>query len=376
LATEYKNVAGQIEALEAIESLADFENKSHRKADPVTPANTQKQTNGFESFSDFLGAVKNQSVGKQDPRFANTMYEKNGEDGGFLVPEQMITDVQKVLTEQESLLSRARIFRVSGNNLTLPLDESTPWSNGVKAYWIEEGGLYSESKPKFAQVSFRLHKLGVLVKITDELLEDGTALESFIRNSAPEAILHQVNKAMIDGDGVGKPQGILVSPFTVTVAKEAAQTADTIVARNIINMYSHMLPSSRARAVWLCHASVEPALRTIKDDNGNFIFLSPGSQLNQSPYGQLMGRPVIPMLDALKPIGDVGDIVFADFTYYWAIVKTAGMKQSISTHLYFDRDITAYKFTLRLDGKVPFQKPVETEVGGFKMSAFVVLEAR
>lgn len=380
LAAEYKDVAARIELDEELNGISAIENKaSGRKTAPgAAGAEAKKEDNGgFTSMKDFLKAVKSTSLtGQTDPRFSNTMFEKNGEDGGFLVPETMATDVQKVLTSPESLMSLTRIFRVSSNNLTLPIDESTPWTNGVKAFWIEEGGLYQDTKPKFTMVQFRLHKLGVLIKITDELLEDAVALESYIRNSAPDAIMHEVNKAIIEGNGVGKPKGILASAFTVVVPADAGQAADTITARNLINMYSHMLPTSRTKAVWLIHPSAEAALRLVKDDNDNFIYLSPGSQLNQSPYGTLLGARVIPMMSALNPIGDVGDIIFADLSYYWTILKTSGMKQAVSTHLYFDRDITAYKFTLRIDGKVPFEKPVVSEKGNYAMSAFVVLAAR
>jgi HK97 family phage major capsid protein len=114
----------------------------------------------------------------------------------------------------------------------------------------------------------------------------------------------------------------------------------------------------------------------MKDDNDNFIYISPGSQLNQTPYGILLGRPVIPMVGSMPALGDAGDIVFADLSYYHAIVKAGGIKNSVSTHLLFDKDQTAYKFTMRLDGSVPFKTPVTTEFGAYDMSAIVTLAAR
>jgi len=188
--------------------------------------------------------------------------------------------------------------------------------------------------------------------------------------------MHKVNLAVLNGDGVAKPDGILNSPFTVEVAKEAGQTADTIVAENVIKMYSHMIPQARANSVWLAHPSAEEGLLGLKDGAGNFIYLSPGQGINNAPNGVLLGRPVLPMMAGLPGIGDSGDLVLADFSYYWAALKAGGVKSSSSIHLYFDRDITAFKFTLRIDGKVPFTTPVTTEQGAYNMSGFVKLADR
>jgi HK97 family phage major capsid protein len=260
--------------------------------------------------------------------------------------------------------------------LSLPIDETAPWNGGVQAYWLAEGAPLTETKSKLGQASWKLNKLGALVKVTDELLEDATALESYIKAMAPEAINHKINSAILTGDGVGKPTGLLSSGFKIQVAKESLQTADTVVAKNVIKMYSKMIPSARANAVWFINPAVEEQLRVMKDDLGNFIYLAPGSQLNQTPYGQLLGRPVVSLIGSMPQLGDEGDIIFADLSYYYSITKVGGLKQSVSAHLYFERDIQAYKWTMRIDGSCPFKTPVTTEFGAYQMSAIVTLEAR
>jgi HK97 family phage major capsid protein len=102
----------------------------------------------------------------------------------------------------------------------------------------------------------------------------------------------------------------------------------------------------------------------------------PPSGLNVAPYGTLLGRPVLPMMGAMSALGDVGDIILADFSYYIAAVKSAGIKQAVSSHVYFDRDLTAFKFTFRVAGQCPYKAPVQTEKGSYNMSGFVTLAAR
>ena len=382
LSDEFETLTKTIEAKEKVASIANKATASTgRKVAPVAQRTevipSRKEKNGgFESAGEFFMAVKSAAHNNIDPRFKNTMFERNGDEGGFLVPEDFMTEINKKINGDESLLVKTRQFKTAGNALSIMVDEKSPWNAGVQAYWTEEGGSITESAPSFARASWRLNKLAAMVKATDELLEDAPALESIIKEMAPVAMTHEINKAIISGTGAGKPMGILNSGFKVTVSKEAAQAADTIVAANIVKMYSRMLPSSRANAVWYINAGVEEQLRLMKDEAGNYIYMAPGSQMNQTPYGMLMGRPVIPMLGGMPQLGDEGDIVFADLSYYYTLLKTNGLKSSMSTHLYFDKDQTAFKFTFRIDGACPFNAPVVTEFGNYEMSGIVTLEAR
>ncbi len=377
---EFEGLKKNIEAKEKVAAMTAAASTSVRKTAPEATTRVEvsaPKNNGFKAFGDFLGSVKKAATGEIDKRFMNTMSTGVDAEGGFLVPDEFMTDVTKRLESDESLLARTRQFVVSSNNLTMPKDESQPWNGGVSAAWVGENAQIAASTPNtLSEVSFKLNKIAALVHITEELSSDAVALESYMRGMVPGAIMHKINEAIISGNGIGKPAGILGSSFKIEVPKEAGQAADTIVARNIIKMYSRMLPASRGQAAWYVNAGCEEQLRSLVDDNGNFIYLAAGSQLNQSPYALLLGRPVIPMLGSLPALGEAGDIIFADLSYYYSIVKAGGMKQAVSAHLKFDYDVQSFKFTMRLDGKVPFSTPVSTQFGGYSMSAFVTLADR
>ncbi|WP_349745381.1 phage major capsid protein, partial [Roseateles cavernae] len=106
----------------------------------------------------------------------------------------------------------------------------------------------------------------------------------------------------MNGSGVGQMLGILNSPALITVAAEGSQTADTIHADNIIKMWTRMPASARRRAVWLCNQDAEGQLMqlgsVVKTAAGTAVggmpsYLPPGG-LSASPYGTLLGRPVVP----------------------------------------------------------------------------------
>lgn len=381
---EFEGLSTQLDAAEKVEAMkAKASASTGRKTQTDNPSavvqitrHENERFGGFKSSGAFLTAVRDAAKGRVADQFKSAAYEKNGEDGGFLVPEDIATEiVTKLNSSDDSLWAKATTYPVGGNSLSFPVDEAQPWNSGVQAYWVDEGDTIPGTKPKFRDVDFKLKKLGALVVCTDELLADAVALEGYIKRSAPAAINNKVNGAIISGDGIGKPNGIIGSGFTYQVAKESGQSADTIVAKNIINMYSRMIPTARAGAVWLINAGCEPQLLQMKDDLGNFIYLAAGSQMNNSPYALLMGRPVIPMMASMPALGDAGDILFANMSYYHGISK-GGVKSAESIHAYFDTEKTAYRFTMRLDGRVPFKAPVTTEFGSYDMSAFIKLEAR
>lgn len=387
LSAEVESLKAQIETAEKLDSMKAAAKASTRKVTPteITRVEVRAPLNsrfgGFNSTGDFLMAVKKAGqTGEMANQFKNAAaFEKVGEDGGFLVPEELSEAILKKLEVQESLMSSANVIQVSGNALTINVDETQPWNQGIQAYWTAEGATITGSKPKFRQAQWRLQKLAAMVTATDELLDDATALGSYIQNSAPDAFMHKINSAILSGNGSGKPQGIINSGFAKTVAAESMQTADTVVARNVLKMYSRMFPGSRSKAAWYINPAVQDQLLTLVDDNGNFMYISPGglgNQINSSPYGTLLGRPVIPLMGSMPAIGDVGDIIFADLSYYYMIRKAAGIKSATSIHLLFDKEQTAFRFSMRLDGRCPFVTPVTTEFGSYDMSAFVLLAAR
>lgn len=379
---EFKDLSTKIESAEKMEEIKNLSKTSERKTTPkatykVEVKDRHEKTGGFSSMGEFAKAIYNKSVGKGfDTRFQNaTMFESVAEDGGILIPEDFMSDIKTKFDAQDSLLSRTTQFPVSGNSLSMPVDEEQPWNSGVTARWMEEGGQHTESKSKLTQASFRVHKLGAFITATDELLEDASSIEALIRKKAPQAMVSKVNNAIIDGTGVGQPKGLLSSGFKIAVAKESGQAADSVVYKNIVNMESRLIPGSNA--VWIANPGVKPQLRQLKDDNGNHIYMNGGGfpNLAQAGFETLMGLPILYMPGGAKALGDEGDLILADLSYYYSIVKS-GIKSDMSTHLYFDRDKTAFKFTMRLDGHCPFSSPVTTEYGAFDMSGIITLAER
>lgn len=341
---------------------------------------------GFRSSAEFYQAVLSgsQKGASPDPRLianAPTTYgsEGVGADGGFAVPPDFRNTIIQKVTGEDSMLARTDQQTSSGNSITFPADETTPWqsSGGIQAYWESEGGQKGQSKPALTEKTVKLNKLIALVPMTDELLEDAPAMASYVNRKAPEKISFKINDAIINGSGVGQPLGILTSPGTIVVAPESGQAADTVLAQNIVNMWSRMTPAARRNAVWLVNPDIEPQLIFMVFPGSSSqpvpLYMPPGG-LSGAPYGTILGRPVIPT-EAAKALGDKGDIVLADMSSYLTAVKTGGIRQDVSIHVYFDYDITAFRFVLRVGGQPWWNAAIES-LNGLSKGFFVTLAAR
>jgi HK97 family phage major capsid protein len=358
-----------------------------------TPA--QRGNWGWNAFGDFTKAVihaSRQGASNIDPRLianaAPSQYgsEGVGADGGFAVPPDFRATIMSKILAEDSLLSRTDPITTGSNQVVFPVSESAPWdaSGGIQAYWTAEAETKTTSKPALGQTTIRTHKLAAVVPLTDELLEDATALEAWVRREAPAKIDFKSSFAIVQGTGVGQPLGILNSAATVVVAKETSQAADTIVSQNIMKMWSRMYAPWRANSVWLIHQDAEIQLQQMfipiknvagtENVGGWPIYMPPGG-LSGSPYATLYGRPVIAS-QVMETLGDKGDIILGDLRQYASILKGGGIRSDVSIHVWFLEDMTAMRFVLRVGGQPWWNTLVTPRDGSNTLGAFVTLAER
>jgi HK97 family phage major capsid protein len=355
----------------------------------ATPRDSDPNKWGFRSAGEFLNAVMRSSAkgGAIDPRLiANAAptslgSEGVGADGGFAVPPDFRTQIMIKVMGEDQLLSRTDQQTSSSNSFTFPKDETTPWqtTGGLQAAWEGEAAQLGQSKPQLQETTVKLNKLTALVPLTDELLDDAPSMSNYVNRKVPDKINFKVNDALIRGTGAGMPLGVLNSAATVSVAEESAQVAATIVFQNIIKMWTRLAPNLRANAVWAIQPDVEVQLMQLAFPNQGSgtvvpVYLPPNG-LSGSPFSTLLGRPVIP-LQSCSALGTVGDIILGDWTQYLSIVKTGGIRSDVSIHLWFDYDITAFRFILRVGGQPWYTSSIAQANNSNPRGAFVTLATR
>jgi HK97 family phage major capsid protein len=239
---------------------------------------------------------------------------------------------------------------------------------GVRGYWMAEAATKTASKPKFRQIDLKLKKAAALVYATDELIDDASALESWIANNVPNELRFMVESAIISGDGVGKPLGILSSGSLISAVRTDANEID---AFDIGRMWAHRYPGVNDY-VWLISETVFPQLLNLAIGNMP-VFLPPGG-MSGLPYGPMFGRPVIEA-EYMPSLGVAGDILLASPSQY-ALITKGGVQAASSIHVAFVTDETAFRFVYRVDGQSLWHSSVTSYYATTDtMSPFVALAA-
>ena len=343
----------------------------------------------FKSLGDF---VRSGFEGHQSSTFHDRcrshfkaiqgMSETLGSDGGFTVmPEFNHNIFQHVYAND--LVASTDNYTVGGNNMTFLANAETSRAHGsrhggLRGYWTGEGQSISASKPTVREIQLKLQKLAVVVYLTDELISDSAqALEQYVTRKAADEFNFMIGDALFNGDGVGKPLGILNAPSLLAIAAETGQTPATIVAANIIKAQNRFFAPYFGNANWYLNQDCMQQLMQLTLGTGTYsgqLVYMPPSGLSGAPYGSLGGRPLKP-IEFAGTVGSLGDIVLADLSQVLSISK-GGIAQAVSMHVEFLTDQLALRFTMRMNATPWENSPITPFKGTNTQSSFVCIAAR
>ncbi len=148
-------------------------------------------------------------------------------------------------------------------------------------------------------------------------------------------------------------------------------------------MWARLPAASQRTAVWLCNQDCLPAIYqlgfavtdgTTTNVGAGALYMGPGQLQGGGVSGTVLGRPIV-VTEACPTVGDAGDIILADLSKYLAAVKGA-MRTDTSIHLWFDQNLTAFRFVMRMNGQPWLSAPIARKSGSNTLSHFIKLEAR
>lgn len=378
-------------SLDAIRAEVFAAKRESAKVAPITQIDGMKERGESEPWAAdgadfFRSVIKAGRGGESDVRLLAERHKTiMGDEGGFAVPNAVVNVMLEATMTGGEILSRVTQRPVtSGNSYTETLvkEESRvagSRNGGVRAFWLAEDGTYTDSQGSIRQLDLKLQKLGALCRVTEEQMEDGPAMVSWLNEQVPEELRFNAEQAIWEGDGTGKPLGAMASGALVTVAIESAQSIANTAGNiwvNAAKMYSRMPARSRANAAWFINDELWAKILTATAGTAAGappVFIAPGA-VQQFPNGALYGRPIVP-IEYASAEGTVGDFVFADFSDY-ILVSKGGIRSQSSMHVDFIRDKQALKFTWRLNGAPRTRVPVTPFKGSATKSPYIALAAR
>jgi len=276
----------------------------------------------------------------------NALQVGTDSEGGFLVPDEYERTLVQALEEENKLRSLCKVIRTASGDRKIPLVAS----HGT-ASWVDEEGLIPESDDAFGMISLGAHKVASIIKVSDELLQDSVFdVESYIASEFARRVGDAEEAAFINGDGSGKPFGMLHE--TNGAATGVTTAGASITAEELIDLVYSLKAPYRKRALFLFNDQTIKAIRKLKDGSGQYIW-QPSLQAGQP--NTLLGYSYetsshMPVIGAgAKPI------LFGDFSSYWIADRDGRSIQRLN-ELYAATGQVGFRVTQRLDGRLVQQE--------------------
>jgi len=260
--------------------------------------------------------------------------------GGYLTPTEYRAELIKRLPELSELYPYVTVLPVSTDAGTVPrllTDVTMTWGTG-------ENSALTESDPSFEQMSYTIHKVSAICKISQELWEDSNpAISQVVTDLFTEAIAAERDKMIAVGTDSDQPYGIYYR-VAQDASSQLVSSIGTLTHAKMVEIESSLKKKYRKNARWIWGNTVNRRVMSIKDENNQPIF-------HRDPTGRypatVLGYPISQQDD----IPD-GWILFGDLKRYY-IFDRGVLKVGLDTSgTAFERDQVWIKIRERYDGDV------------------------
>lgn len=246
---------------------------------------------------------------------------------GYTVDTELSAEIRHLITEYG--VARREMQAIQ---LTKGEYKANNLATDVTVYWVDEGAVVNSTQAVLGQETLTLKKLGAIVTLTAELLED-TEIDfiSFLASRVAEGFALAEDQAFFNGDGTasfGGFTGVLRNTNTNLVTMGAGQTAFTdLTADLLLDMQDATPAGALANGKYYYHRTIKSIIRKLKDSQGMYIYQAPSAQGPATVWGS----PEV-LVEAMPAIADTavstafvlfGDLRKANIFGYKGGIKAA-----------------------------------------------------
>ena len=291
VAQDIEQVRGDIDSLPHVDGVVTTNTPIPQNARRVGGTNNmdnRNQENALEYRQAFMAYCQNGTPIPSELRDANSTA-----DTAAAIPETVMAEVINTVRKRYgNLYSKVRKLNVKGG-VKFPVGALQ-----ATAKWINESTVSQRQKAgSTLSVTFLYNELELRIATT--FLASVVTLEAFEQKVVEVlaiAYLEAMDKAIVSGNGDGKPVGIINDPnVTNVVTMTAAQLGDWTEWRK--RFFSKLPLGYRAGEFIFPLSTVETYLETMADSNNNPIFRqATGLEVNdgdaRNPNGRFFGREI------------------------------------------------------------------------------------
>lgn len=264
----------------------------------------------------------------------------NDAAGGYLAPNEFVRELYNVnIREMSPVREFCTVRSTSAHAVVIPTKRG-----GGSARWIGEVEQRTETlNQTFGTLTIPLHEQSAKVPVSLQQMEDSAFdMESILREDfafemgAAEAV------AFLTGDGVGKPKGMLTDSLVTIVASGAS---GAITADQIIKMTFTLKQAYMTSPAWLFNRLTAWKIRTLKDDEGRYLWNPSLDQLDRRVGPTILGYRYGVAVDMADIASGNDVILFGDFKRAYTVVDRLGLQ--VLADPYSKKDYGMVEFSAR-----------------------------
>jgi HK97 family phage major capsid protein len=270
---------------------------------------------------------------------AATLNVGTNADGGYLVPTEYSTTLIELLNKQSAMRQLAnKITTASDRNIPLEADYGL-------ADWLAEEGPFPESGATFDRKTLSAYKLGRIIKVSEELLQDAFFdIPAYVGRAFQRSFGDAEEAAFVVGDGVAKPRGVALD----SVKGVDAAATNAVTGDELIDLFYSVKPGYRQNGSWLLSDALVKIIRKLKDGQGQYLW-QPG--LTGGQPDTLLTKKVFFSDSVAVPAATKKVAFFGDFSYYY-IADRAGIAMQRLNELFAANGQVGFRMFKRTDGKL------------------------
>ena len=341
-------------AIEREERAAELEREMNASVSPNLASRPEQQREtkkgvASDAYRDaFWKHMRDQE--RRNAELRNALQVGELSEGGYTVPDEFEHTLVQALEEENIMRGLVHVITTSSGDRKIPLVTS----KGA-ASWVEEEAAIPESDDAFGQITLSAHKVGSMIRISEELLHDSAFdLAAYITGEFARRVGAAEEEAIITGNGTHKPTGLLHATLGAETGVTAAAVA-AITADELIDLQHSLKSGYRRKAAYIMNDATIKLLRKLKDGNGQFLW-QPGLLLGQPDT--LLNQKVLTSNYMPLPAADNKAILYGDYNYYWLADREGRSLQRLN-ELYAANDQIGFKITQRVDGRLILREAVK-----------------
>ena len=278
-------------------------------------------------------------------------------DGGYAVPEELDSVIDKRLTDVSPIRAIANVVKVGSAGYKKLITVS-----GAASGWVGEADARAETgNPQFAEITPPLGEIYANPAATQAMLDDAFFdVENWIADELTAEFGQKEGAAFISGDGSDKPKGFLSYTTASTdddtrafgqlqhlITGEAGDFPATDPSDILIDLIHSLKPGYRQGAVFVMNTDLVADIRKMKDADGQYLWRP---SLADGAAATLLGYPVVEAADMPAKADGNLSVAFGNFNRGYTVTDRMGTR--VLRDPYSNKPYVHFYATRRVGGGV------------------------